>query len=265
MNNYHTHTHYCDGANSPEEMVLKAIELGCDELGFSGHSPIIFENDYAIREEKLATYHDEINRLKAKYRDKITIYCGLELDYYGHDGGLKFDYIIGSVHHLVKNGKDFTIDLSKAEQMRAVEELYNGDYYAFIDDYFTLLEQIYEKTNCTFIGHFDLIKKFNREGDLFDEQNEYYIKRAKKAIETLVKKPCIFEVNTGAIPRGYRLDNYPADIFIEEIGKTKPLFIVNADAHRAEKLLFDIEDTAKKLESAGYKTVKKLSEIIKEN
>ncbi|MBR2442481.1 MAG: PHP domain-containing protein, partial [Clostridia bacterium] len=97
VNNYHTHTIYCDGANTAEEMVIKAIELGSNELGFSGHSPLPFTNDYAIRLEKLAQYHEEINRLKAKYADKIKIYCGLELDYYGLDGGLEFDYIIGSV------------------------------------------------------------------------------------------------------------------------------------------------------------------------
>ena len=36
--NYHTHTTYCDGADSPEELVLEAIRLGCPEIGFSGHS-----------------------------------------------------------------------------------------------------------------------------------------------------------------------------------------------------------------------------------
>ena len=265
MNNYHTHTHFCDGANSPEEMVLKAIELGCDELGFSGHSPLSFSNDYAIRVERLAEYHEKINALKIQYADKIKIYCGLELDYYGLDGGLKFDYIIGSVHHLFRNGQEFTIDLKKSEQQKAVQDHYGGDYYAFIDHYFSLLEEIYDKTNCTFIGHFDLVKKFNREGDLFNENDEKYLDRGFRAIETLVKKPCIFEVNTGAIPRGYRNDNYPSDAFIEKIGQSKPLFIVNADAHRAEKLTFDRDETAAKLELAGYKTVKKLTEIIKEN
>ena len=38
FSNYHTHTTYCDGANTPEELVLEAIRLGCPELGFSGHS-----------------------------------------------------------------------------------------------------------------------------------------------------------------------------------------------------------------------------------
>ena len=35
--NYHTHTCFCDGKNTPEEMVLEAIRLGCPEIGFSGH------------------------------------------------------------------------------------------------------------------------------------------------------------------------------------------------------------------------------------
>ena len=36
--NYHTHSTFCDGADSPEELVIEAIRLGCPEIGFSGHS-----------------------------------------------------------------------------------------------------------------------------------------------------------------------------------------------------------------------------------
>ena len=32
FSNYHTHTTYCDGADTPEELVLEAIRLGCPEL-----------------------------------------------------------------------------------------------------------------------------------------------------------------------------------------------------------------------------------------
>ncbi len=35
--NYHTHTTYCDGKNTPEEIVLCAIEKGFTSIGFSGH------------------------------------------------------------------------------------------------------------------------------------------------------------------------------------------------------------------------------------
>ena len=40
LQNLHTHTTYCDGKNTAEEMVQKAIELGFRSLGFSGHAPM---------------------------------------------------------------------------------------------------------------------------------------------------------------------------------------------------------------------------------
>ena len=33
----HTHTKWCDGKNSAEEMVRAALALGLECLGFSGH------------------------------------------------------------------------------------------------------------------------------------------------------------------------------------------------------------------------------------
>ncbi len=47
--NYHTHTTFCDGENSPEEMVLAAIDAGLPELGFSGHSHLEGEPDWTMR------------------------------------------------------------------------------------------------------------------------------------------------------------------------------------------------------------------------
>ena len=41
--NLHTHTCFCDGKNTPEEMVISAIEKGMDVLGFSGHSSSSFD------------------------------------------------------------------------------------------------------------------------------------------------------------------------------------------------------------------------------
>ena len=40
---YHTHTTFCDGKDSPEELVLEAIRLGCPEIGFSGHAHTAFD------------------------------------------------------------------------------------------------------------------------------------------------------------------------------------------------------------------------------
>ena len=45
--NYHTHTCFCDGKDTPEEMVLEAIRLGCKALGFSGHSHTPFDDSFS--------------------------------------------------------------------------------------------------------------------------------------------------------------------------------------------------------------------------
>ena len=35
--NYHTHTTFCDGKNTPQEIVEGAIQKRFDAIGFSGH------------------------------------------------------------------------------------------------------------------------------------------------------------------------------------------------------------------------------------
>ena len=36
--NYHTHTVWCDGKDTPESMIKAAIGKGFDVIGFSSHS-----------------------------------------------------------------------------------------------------------------------------------------------------------------------------------------------------------------------------------
>ena len=77
--NYHTHTRFCDGADSPEELILEALRLGCPEIGFSGHSYIEGEN-WCMSAEGTEQYIREICRLKEQYRDRIRIRLGIEQD-----------------------------------------------------------------------------------------------------------------------------------------------------------------------------------------
>ena len=63
-NNFHTHTRYCDGKNTPEEMVQYALKLGFDSLGFSGHAFTEFDLSYCMTPEETKQYIDEINALK---------------------------------------------------------------------------------------------------------------------------------------------------------------------------------------------------------
>lgn len=262
LSNYHTHTSLCDGKDSAEEMILQAIEQGCAEIGFSGHSNTPFDPDYCMSENVIEEYKRVIRGLSKKYSDKIKIFMGIEEDYYSNTDTSDFDYVIGSVHYVFKDGEYIPIDLSREQQLAAVQKHYGGDFYAFVDDYYRLVGGLYEKTRCNIVGHLDLISKFNENNDLFDERSARYLGSAKEAIARLAVAPTVFEINTGAVSRGYRSEAYPLPSVREMIADTGKLFILNSDAHSKETLLFGIEKEREALSKNKVKYITSLYEII---
>ena len=69
--NLHSHSLFCDGKNSMEEMALAAIEKGLYCFGFSAHAPIPYDNDFALKYEEQDAYLQEARRLKEKYADRL--------------------------------------------------------------------------------------------------------------------------------------------------------------------------------------------------
>lgn len=236
--NYHTHTTFCHGADTPEELVLEAIRLGCPSIGFSSHSYTSFDGSYCMTREGTREYVAQVRALQEKYRDKIKIYLGVEQDFYSDDPPEGYDYIIGSVHYVLKDGCYLSVDMSRENQIDFVEKHYGGDYYAFIEDYFATVAQVYEKTGCQIIAHFDLLTKFNSKGDLFDTKHSRYLAAAEKALEALLKTPAALEINYGAIARGYTEKPYPEPWVISRWLKAGKPVRFSSDCHNRNQLLF---------------------------
>lgn len=236
--NYHTHTSFCDGKHTPEEMVLEAIRLGCPEIGFSGHSYTAFDPEPSMSLEETPVYISTVRQLQKKYAGEIKILLGVEQDYYSETSTQEYDYVIGSVHYLKKDGCYLSVDHSKEKQVKAVEEFYHGDFYAFVEDYYETLADVYRKTKCQIIGHFDLVTKFNQAGDLFDTRHPRYQAAARKALTALLDAPAVLEVNTGAISRGYRDDPYPARDILDRWREAGKKIIFSSDCHSKDHILF---------------------------
>lgn len=239
--NFHTHTSFCDGNDTPEELIKKALEKGCKKIGFSGHSYTAFDESYCMSREGTELYKKEIRALKEKYSGQIEILLGVEQDYFSKEDTSEYDYVIGSVHYVKKDGLFFPIDLDKESFVKTVNEHYGGDFYALSEDYYALLSEIYEKTKCDIIGHFDLVTKYNEKNNLFDTRNERYINAAYKAIDALCGTGALIEINTGAIARGLREEPYPEELLREYMNKKGFKFIKSSDCHNKEKLLFGFE------------------------
>ena len=241
--NYHTHTTYCDGADSPEELILEAIRLGCPEIGFSGHSHLS-EHEGSMTEEGTLAYCAEIRRLQAKYADRIRIRLGIEYDIFSDVDHSLFDYTIGAVHWVRKEGVLYPVDECSDSFVRTVKEQYGGNYYACIEDYFELVGSLYERTHCDVIAHFDLITKYNEGDKLYDTRDPRYTAAADAALDRLIEAPVLLEVNTGAMARGYRSAPYPEKQIRDRWLAAGKELIFSSDCHDRRNLLFAFDRLA---------------------
>lgn len=240
--NYHTHTTFCDGIDSPEDLVLEAIRLGCPEIGFSGHSYLKADSG-SMTPEGTHRYCDEIHRLQEKYDGQIRILLGLELDFFTElPIGESFNYIIGAVHYVEKDGVLCPIDESRDMFLRAVNTVYHGDVYAFAEDYYAAAAKIWRRTDCDIIAHFDLFTKYNEGNCLFDTNHPRYVAAADAALDALLDSPAILEINTGAMARGYRHTPYPEKRILERWLDADRSVILSADCHDKSRLLCGFED-----------------------
>ena len=157
--NLHTHSTFCDGKDSPESTVLRAIELGFDSIGFSGHSYMSFSPIYSMSLEGTEEYKKEIARLKEDYKDKIDIFCGLELELFSECTLEGYDYIIGSVHYLKIGDEYFGFDRAANDVKEIIDKCFGGNGLEFAKAYYRMLPLLLERGKIDIIGHFDLITK----------------------------------------------------------------------------------------------------------
>lgn len=247
--NLHTHSTYCDGKSTLPETVRAAIEKGFSYIGFSGHENIYFDSRYCMSVEGQKKYYEEVNSLKEKYRNDIKILCGIETDIAAKHSDLgKFDYTIASTHY-IKAGDGFCdVDESAEKQKECIDLYYGGDPYAYAEEYYKNVS----KLQGDIIGHFDLLTKFDRNNDIFNPREERYKKAALSALSELIEKKAVFEVNTGAMSRGYKDAPYPDIWILKEIKKRGGKVVLTSDCHDAKNLDYGYDIAEKILYDLGF-------------
>jgi histidinol-phosphatase (PHP family) len=194
--NLHTHSIFSDGKSTPEEVVVEAINQGMKVLGFSDHSPVPFENSFAIKNDNVQNYTSTIKSLKEKYKDQIDIYCSMEMDFIPGivkdfkktKEELGLDYMIGSVH-LVGNdvNKLWFIDGSKVETYdEGLFNYYGGDIKKGVKTFYYQYNEMIETEEFDIVGHFDKIKMHNR--DRYFTENEKWYRDLVLETLTLIKE-----------------------------------------------------------------------------
>ncbi len=251
--NLHTHTTFCDGADTPEQMVLAAIEKDFDSIGFSGHSTLPYSEISTVTLESTALYKKEIARLKKKYEGVIEIFCGLEFDMYSDDDLSGLDYVIGSVHYIDCGDSICPMDRNLDMVKKLIDEKFGGSGIEYAKKFYSELSRLPEYGRFDIIAHFDLLAKHSENEALFDEDSREYRDAAISAAEALAGKIPFFEVNTGAISRGYRTTPYPSPFILKELKRLGFGAIISSDCHNKNYLDCHFEESRELLRSCGFR------------
>ncbi|MGF1452008.1 MAG: DNA polymerase/3'-5' exonuclease PolX [Opitutales bacterium] len=127
---FHNHTHASDGRNSLEEMAAAAEARGWEYLGIADHSKASFQAK-GLDAERLMRQVEEIRRINASKRFRVTLLAGSEVDILA-DGSLDYpdeilkelDYVVASAHaSLTQDRETMTARLIRAVEHPEVDML----------------------------------------------------------------------------------------------------------------------------------------------
>ena len=258
--NYHTHSLYCDGKSTLEEQVRAAEQCGLHQLGFSSHAPVPFENSFAMAEEKLPEYIQEIDRLQQT--TDVTLLKSLECDYIPEvtmefadrqaQNGL--DYIIGGVHQVKQLHGDglWFIDGSKQETYdNGLRDLFDMDIKKAVTAFWEQTFEMLETQHLDIIAHFDKIKMHNRNR-FFTEDEGWYKILADKAIQLIKRHDVIIEVNTRGLYKKRSDSFYPSTELLMKARKADIPVLISSDAHKAEELMLFVPEALEELQRCGF-------------
>jgi len=260
--NFHFHSTGSDGKLSPEEVVELAIKLNFKHICFTDHSCTPNTEDIIkpFLNNHSKEYLEEFRKVKEKFGKKIKIYLGIELNWLedyvewtkNETAKGSYDFILGSVHHL-KN-KD-----GKYAELMFPEE----DFQIFVKQFGIkkLISEYYEQTRkmaksglFDSIGHFDLIKMYNKDSKYFDENSDFYRKEIIKTLEEIKKSGICIEINTSGFRR-IRDEQYPSLWILKEMKKMEIPITLGSDGHKEEQFDFGLERGILVAKEAGYDSV----------
>jgi histidinol-phosphatase (PHP family) len=145
---------------------------------------------------------------------------------------------------------DYSYDL-----LHSTLKYYVGDPLALAEDYYKKFCEYILNRKPAIIGHFDLITKFNYKNAPLFFGNQKYYDLAEKYLLKAIQSQCIFEVNTGAIARGYRTTPYPDQRLLSVLKKQGAKVVLSSDSHNASTIDCGLKEARLLLKDVGFDCV----------
>ncbi len=225
--NYHTHTSRCNHATGTErEYIETAIENGIQILGFSDHTPYMFDDEYSayirMKMNELEGYVTTILDLKKEYQKDIQIHLGLEVEYFA-----------GCFDELYRELEQYPLEYlllathwyGNSHKTEPYFGIYTEDEKVLANYYEQVIEGM--KRGCfTYLAHPDLIN--------YPSNTTLYERTMRKVCQASKRYQVPLEINL----RGLRFGKqYPNPDFWRIAGEEQCKVIIGCDAHEPEELV----------------------------
>lgn len=251
--NAHTHTQFCDGKSTAEEVVQAALARGFVSLGFSSHAKQDFHPEYSLNPQREALYIAEISRLQAACEGQLAIWLGMERDRFSYADRAPFAYVIGAVHYVrTPEGAALPVDASAQLLEEAIGFDYRGDGQKLAEDYFESLGAYIREYKPDIIAHFDLLTKYNPDGRFFDTSHPRYIKAATDAMDAAITGCRLLEINVGGIIRARTTEPYPSLPLLRYWHALGGQVTLTSDCHNTAQLDSGFDQGIAHIRAAGY-------------
>lgn len=223
--NYHTHTYLCRHAfGTVEEYVARAVDNGIKYMGFSEHAPLRFPDGYEsearLYVDNVGSYFDTIREVAEKYRDKIDIIIGFEMEYYSDLFDEMLEKVVGYGAEYLILGQHYFIPENLKESIHtSVKSDSEERLSAYVD---SLIEAMDRKV-YTYIAHPDVFR--------FTGSDEVYERHMRRLCKASAEKGTPLEMNFYGI-RDHR--NYPDPRFWQMAGEEHSPMTFGFDAHTVD-------------------------------
>ncbi|NMC07756.1 MAG: histidinol-phosphatase HisJ [Candidatus Lokiarchaeota archaeon] len=249
----HTHTFKCHHAKGTSEDIVKAaIQQGLKAIGINDHFPMRYlpapipAADYAMELSEFPDHVKEIKQLREKYKGKIEVLFGSEVDFYQPaidtiKQSLEpfmddFDYLYGSVHVVT----DWTIDDEKFMYKWEEQPIDNVH-----DGYYRVLEQMAKTRLFDVVGHIDVCKKFKKfpSGNLDT--------RIGTTLDAIAAAGMVLEINTAGLRKPVG-EIYPSPRILEMAAARNIKITLGSDAHDPAEVGYCFDKAIDLAKRAGY-------------
>lgn len=222
--NYHTHTFRCNHATGvEEEYILTAIEGGIKIMGFSDHAPAILYDGYKlswrVQPEDAEDYFETLKNLREKYKDKIKIYIGFEMEYYPEHFEKMYSYVKNLGAEYLILGQHFYDELGGIPHSAMA-----GHSDEHLINYTNSVIAGMKTGKFLYAAHPDML---NHSGDKM-----IYEREARRLCEASKKFDVPLEINLLGVFDGR---HYPNEAFLKIAGEVGCKMLYGFDAHSPDR------------------------------